>query len=165
MTPVIYVLFSIYLYRTNNFNIFHETLKVIQPIYIIESTLHQILILIKNLLLSIDLINKLYVKCKVKILLFTIEFISRFIPGKEVSALELELQNGYTKLHGDYMHILQRNRYRRASIPLNTGIASIPLNTGIASIPNSGIASIPLNTGIASIPNSGIASIPLNTGI
>jgi hypothetical protein len=166
MTPIIYILFNIYLYKTNHFNIFHETLKVIRPVYTIESSIHQLLILIKTLLLSINLINKLYVKCKVKILLFTIQFISRFIPGKEMSALELELQNGYSKLHGDYMHILHRNRYRRASMP-NTGIASIPLNTGIASIPsNTGIASIPLNTGIASIPsNTGIASIPSNTGI
>jgi hypothetical protein len=137
MTPIIYIIFNIYLYRTNHFNIFHETLKVIQPIYTIEYSIHQLLILIKNFLLSINLINKLYVKCKVKILLFTIQFISRFIPGKEMSALELELQSGYTKLHGDYMHILHknRNRYRRASIP-SSGIGSIPLNTGIGSIPN-----------------------------
>jgi len=118
LTPIMYILFNIYLYRVNNFNEFHRALECITPFYIVETKISQTLQFIKKGLLSIDRINKLYVRCKVKIVLFVMQFMTRFIPGKQISALEEELQNEYTKLHGDYVHILQRNRYRRASIPI-----------------------------------------------
>jgi hypothetical protein len=118
LTPIIYILFNIYLYRVNKFNEFHKALEYITPFYMIETKISQTLQFIKKVLLSVDRINKLYVKCKVKIVLFTMQFMTRFIPGKQISALEEELQNEYAKLHGDYVHILQRNRYRRASKPL-----------------------------------------------
>ena len=72
---------------------------------ILEKSINDSLLLLKNTLLSFNRINKLYVNIKVKIIIKIINTITFFIPAKKENPLE----NEYNKLYQDYINIKNKH--------------------------------------------------------
>ena len=105
VTPIIYILLTLYLIWKQYFNRFHLILSYIPLNSILEKSINDSLLLLKNTLLSFNRINKLYVNIKVKIIIKIINTITFFIPAKKENPLE----NEYNKLYQDYINIKNKH--------------------------------------------------------
>jgi len=105
VTPIIYILLTLYLIWKQYFNRFHLILSYIPLNSILEKSINDSLLLLKNTLLSFNRINKLYINIKVKIIIKIINTITFFIPAKKENPLE----NEYNKLYQDYINIKNKH--------------------------------------------------------
>jgi hypothetical protein len=107
-TPIIYLIFNIFLIWKQQFNLFHKVLSYITPLHMMEKIIIYCLILLKNTLLSFERINKIYVHFKVKIMMYVINVCVNLIPNKKETKIKSELEDDYFKLHQDYLSISKK---------------------------------------------------------
>ena len=105
ITPIIYLLLTLYLIWKQYFNHFHLILSYIPLNSILEKSFVDSLLFLKNTLLSINRINKIYVNIKVKIIIKIINFAASFMTSKKQNPLEYE----YNKLYQDYLNIKKKH--------------------------------------------------------
>ena len=106
ITPIIYILLTLYLIWKQYFNHFHLIMSYIPLNSILEDSITKSLLLLKNTLLSFNRINKVYVHIKVKILFKIINFAASLMSSKKENPLE----NEYNKLYQDYLNIKNRQK-------------------------------------------------------
>ena len=85
----------------------HALLNNLSIIVFIENKISYVVFAGFNIILKIPIINKFYLECKVKIIMYIINIMIKFIPNKSEPDNELthELQN-------DYLEILNRNKLK-----------------------------------------------------
>jgi len=107
LVPITYIICLILLFKNNQLVKFHTILKNLPIIIYIENNITYVLLSGFNLILKIPLINKFYLQCKVKVFMYIVYIMIKFLPNKSEPDNELtkELQN-------DYLEILKRNKLK-----------------------------------------------------
>ena len=107
LAPITYLLCILILFRNKQLMTVHTLLNNLTIIVFIENNINYIVFAGFNLILKVPIINKYYLQCKVKIIMYVINIMIKFIPNKSEPDNELtqELQN-------DYLEILNRNKLK-----------------------------------------------------
>ena len=107
LAPITYLLCILILFRNKQLMTVHTLLNNLTIIVFIENNINYIVFAGFNLILKVPIINKYYLQCKVKIIMYVINIMIKFIPNKSEpdNKLTQELQN-------DYLEILNRNKLK-----------------------------------------------------